>query len=89
MIVKNINRTNGKETEIDFEDIKLKDNENISFIITDKTINRKINLSEFLYFCKKVLTLYIPNQIKIPQGTYTYKIVEGSKVLVSGEFKVK
>nr|DAY41659.1 MAG TPA: hypothetical protein [Caudoviricetes sp.] len=89
MIVKNINRANGKETEIDFEDIKLKDNENISFVIIDKTINRKINLSQLVYFHKNALTLYIPNQIKIPQGNYTYKISEGSKVLVSGEFKVK
>lgn len=89
MIVKNINRANGKETEIDFEDIKLKDNENISFVIIDKTINRKINLSQLVYFHKNTLTLYIPNQIKIPQGNYTYKISEGSKVLVSGEFKVK
>lgn len=89
MIVKNINRANGKETEIDFEDIKLKDNENISFVIVDKTINRKINLSQLVYFHKNTLTLYIPNQIKIPQGNYTYKISEGSKVLVSGEFKVK
>ena len=75
MIVKNINRTNGKETEIDFEDLDLKDSENLTFTITD--------------FHKNTLTLYIPNQIKIPQGNYTYKIANGSKVLVSGEFKVK
>lgn len=89
MIVKNINRTNGKETEIDFEDLDLKDSENLTFTIIDKVINRKINLSQLVYFHKNTLTLYIPNQIKIPQGNYTYRIANGSKVLVSGEFKVK
>ena len=89
MIVKNINRTNGKETEIDFEDVVIKDRESLSFILNDKVLNRKINLSQLVYQHKNTLTLYIPNQIKIPQGNYTYKIGEGSKVIVSGEFKVK
>ena len=89
MIVKNINRTNGKETEIEFEDIKIKNDENLSFIITDKTLNRKINLSQVVYLHKNTLILYIPNQIKIPQGNYNYRLAEGSKILVSGEFKVK
>lgn len=50
MIVKNINRTNGKETEIDFEDLDLKDSENLTFTITDKVINRKNKLKPISIF---------------------------------------
>lgn len=89
MITKNINRTNGKETEIDFDNIVIKDKDSLSFIIFDKLTNRKINLSELVYQHKNTLTLYIPNQIKIPQGYYTYNINEGGKILINGEFKVK
>lgn len=89
MITQNINRTNGKDTEIDFDNVSIKDRENLSFIIIDKITKRKIKLNELVYYYKNTLTLFIPNQIKIPPSTYTYTIAENGKVVVNGEIKVK